>query len=162
MNIISSDFEHGQEIPQKFGYNFENINPRLEISEIPPYTKSLALVMDDPDALEAVGKVWIHWLVCDIIQNLEMEKNRSIIIESGNSNGKLNMKNSAILGITDFGKIGYGGPAPPDKRHVYYFKIFALDIVLNLKDGFSKNDLDMAMQNHIIEESILSGTFTPT
>jgi len=137
--IISSDFKEGEEIPKKFGYKFENQNPIIKFHNIPENTKSLALIMDDPDAMGAVGRVWIHWLVCNFTTNTE----------------------DGISGKTDFGEIGYGGPAPPDKRHTYVFKAYALDIELDLKEGYSKQELEDAMKGHIIEDAKLTGTFAP-
>ena len=98
--------------------------------------------MDDPDAVAAVGKVWVHWLVCNISSELGN-------IENG------------INGETDFGETDYGGPAPPNGRHTYIFKAYALDTKLELVKGYSKQELEDAMKNHIIAEAKLTGTFTP-
>ena len=144
-SITSTDFKEGEEIPKKFGYKFENIPPNIIFSSLPEKTKSLALIMDDPDAKAAVGKIWVHWLVCDISinQNLDISLEKSV-------------------GKTDFDEIGYGGPAPPDKRHTYIFKGYALDVKsLNLKLGYSKNDLEQVMNGHILAQSKLTGTFIP-
>ena len=135
-SISSSDFHEGQEIPKKFGYKFENKQPEISFDNVPDGHKSTALIMDDPDAMGAVGKVWVHWLVV-------------------NNNG------SQIFGKTDFGEIGYGGPAPPDKRHTYVFKAYALDVELDLNEGYSKQELEDAMKGHIIGEAKLTGTFAP-
>ena len=161
MEILSSDFNEAGEIPKKFGYKYENVNPRLEIRNIPTNTKSVSLIMDDPDAMGAAGKVWIHWLASNIESNLNFPFKGKLIIESGYSKGKLHEENSAILGKTDFGEIGYGGPAPPDKKHTYIFKVYALDKVLNLKEGYSKTELENAMSKHIITKAKLTGTFSP-
>jgi Raf kinase inhibitor-like YbhB/YbcL family protein len=141
--ISSTNFKNGQEIPKKFGYNFENFKPEILINNIPKNTKALALVMDDPDAMEAVGKIWVHWIAFtnELIQSFSSSK----IIE----------------GINDFNEIGYGGPAPPDKRHTYIFKIYAIDSNLNLKTGFTKLELIDSIRGHIIGESQLTGNFSP-
>jgi len=89
--------------------------------------------------MAAVGKVWLHWLVCNFLGSI----------------------NNGINGKTDFGEIGYGGPAPPDKRHTYVFKAYALDTELDLKEGYSKQELEDAMKGHIIGEAKLTGTFAP-
>ena len=141
-SITSSDFKEREEIPKKFGYNFENKEPELDFDNIPENSQSLALIMDDPDAMGVVGKVWVHWLVFGSID-------------------KFPNRNLRINGKTDFGEIGYGGPAPPDKRHTYVFKGYALDAVLDLKEGYSKQELEEAMQGHIIAEAKLTGTFAP-
>ena len=138
-SISSSDFNEVDEIPKKFGYKFENKQPKIDFKNIPNTTKTIALVMDDPDAMGAVGKVWVHWLEYHDVNDIT----------------------STIQGKTDFGEIGYGGPAPPDKRHTYVFKAYALDNVLDLKEGYSKQELEDAMKDHIIAETKLTGTFAP-
>ena len=144
-SIESIDFSDGEEIPKKFGYHFENIPPRIIFKNIPKNTQSLALIMDDPDAMAAVGKIWVHWLVCDIPINQEFFKEMM-----------------GTLGKTDFNEIGYGGPAPPDKQHTYIFRVYALNLSkLNLSTGYSKIDLENAMKNHILDEATIKGTFSP-
>ena len=138
MELTSNDFQEGNEIPKKFGYKYENEQPNVEFSSVPSETKTLAIIMDDPDAMGAVGKVWVHWLQ---YHNLS--------------------KSSPIEGKTDFDEIGYGGPAPPDGRHTYIFKAYALDTELELKEGFSKQELEDAMKGHILAEAKLTGTFAP-
>ena len=135
-SIISTDFNEGDEIPKKFGFKFENEEPDISFVRPPSSTTTLALIMDDPDAMAAVGKVWVHWLQ---YHNLN--------------------ETSPIEGKTDFGEIGYGGPAPPDGRHTYVFKGYALDTQLDLKEGYSKQELENAMKGHIIAEAKLTGTF---
>ena len=149
LKLTSSDFEDGGEIPRECGYKNGNKVPPLTISGIPEGTKSLALVMDDPDAMGAVGKVWVHWTVWDIDPT---------IAEIGE-----NLRDVLREGITDFGKVGYGGPAPPDKRHTYVFKLYALDCkVLPCIGGkATKPEVETAMEGHIIEQAILKGTYAP-
>jgi len=161
MELTSTDFQEGSEIPKKFGYKFDNVNPELEITDIPKTTKSVALIMDDPDAMGAVGKVWVHWLACNIQFNVDFAARWHLVIMRGYGGGTLNMENSGILGKTDFGEIGYGGPAPPDGRHTYIFKVYALDVSLDLDEGYSKQELEDAMKGHIIAEAKLTGTFAP-
>lgn len=148
MKLESPSFSDGQEIPKKHGYKTQNVSPPLKIKDVPKDAKSLALIMDDPDAMGAVGKVWVHWLVWNIEPTVtEIPENT---VPSG-----------CLQGKTDFGEIGYGGPAPPDKRHTYVFKLYALDTILNLPQGSTKSELLKAMENHIIEEATLTGTFAP-
>ena len=139
MELTSSDFQEGNEIPKKFGYKHGNNQPNIEFNLVPSEAKTLAIIMDDPDAMKAVGKVWVHWLTYHNVTD----------------------PNSKIEGKTDFGEIGYGGPAPPDGRHTYIFKAFALDTKLDLKEGYSKQELEDAMKDHIIVEAKLTGTFAP-
>ncbi|MSS85635.1 MAG: YbhB/YbcL family Raf kinase inhibitor-like protein [Nitrosopumilus sp.] len=138
-SIISNDFNEGEEIPKEFGYKFENKEPKLVFKNIPEGTKSIGLIMDDPDAMAAVGKIWVHWL------QYFNYPSQNLIIE----------------GKTDFGEIGYGGPAPPNGRHTYIFKAYALDIVPDLKEGYSKLELENTMKGHVLAEAKLTGTFTP-
>ena len=137
-SITCSDFDEGAEIPKKFGYKFENEEPNSSFNRPPSSTTTLALIMDDPDAMGAVGKVWLHWLQ---YHNLT--------------------ESSPVEGKTDFDEIGYGGHAPPDGRHTYIFKAYALDTELELKEGFSKQELEGAMKDHILAEAKLTGTFAP-
>ena len=138
-SITSSNFDEGEEIPKEFGYKFENKEPKLDFKNVPKGTISIGLIMDDPDAMAAVGKIWVHWL-----QYFDYPS-QNLIIE----------------GKTDFGEIGYGGPAPPNGRHTYIFKGYAVDVKLDLKEGYSKQDLEDAMKGHIIAKTKLTGTFAP-
>ena len=142
LQLTSSAFSYGDEIPRQFGYKNGNEEPPLTINGIPEGTKSLALIMDDPDAMGAVGMVWVHWVVWNI-------------------NPDTKRFNDALEGMTDFGEVGYGGPAPPDKRHTYVFKLYALDTKLDLSNESTKADLEKAMEGHIIEQATLTGTYAP-
>ena len=145
LKLTSSAFSDGGEIPRECGYKNGNKVPPLTVSGIPEGTKSLALIMDDPDAMEPAGKVWVHWVVWNMdltflpsIENLDK-----------------------IEGMTDFGEVGYGGPAPPDKRHTYVFKLYALDSELDLPTESTKADVEKAMEGHILEQTQLTGTYAP-
>ena len=144
LQLTSNAFSHGGEIPRKCGYKNGNEKPPLTINGVPEGTKSLALIMDDPDAMGAVGKVWVHWVVWNIDPTTT------------------ELENLTEEGMTDFGEEGYGGPAPPDKRHTYVFKLYALDRNL---DAFpyneTKADVEKAMEGHIIEQATLTGTYAP-
>jgi hypothetical protein len=142
LQLTSSAFSSGDEIPRQFGYKNGNEAPPLTISGVPEGTKSLALIMDDPDAMGAVGKVWVHWIVWNI-------------------NPDTKRFDDALEGMTDFGEQGYGGPAPPDKRHTYVFKLYALDNTLEIPNKSSKADVEKAMESHIIEQTQLTGTYAP-
>ena len=144
LQLTSSAFSYGDEIPRQFGYKNGNEEPPLTINGVPEGTKSFTLIMDDPDAMGAVGKVWVHW----VIWNINPDTKRF---------------NDALEGMTDFGEQGYGGPAPPDKRHTYVFKLYALDCKeLTCADGeATKADVEKAMEGHIIEQTQLTGTYAP-
>ena len=137
LSIFSTDFQEGGEIPKICGYKHGNEKPELDFMGMENMPGPWAMIMDDPDAMAAVGKVWGHWL------------------EYGNTD------DSVTEGKNDFGEIGYGGPAPPDGRHTYIFKLYELDTDLDLKEGFSKQELEDAMKGHIIAEAKLTGTYAP-
>ena len=145
LKLTSSAFSDGGEIPREYGYKNGNREPQLTIGGTPEGTKSLALIMDDPDAMEAVGKVWVHWVAWNMAPtNTELE----------------NLDKAE--GMTDFGEVGYGGPAPPDKRHTYVFKLYALDDELGLSnDDVTKADVEKAMEGHIVDQATLTGTYAP-
>ena len=168
LKLMSSSFEDGGEIPRECGYKNGNEQPTLRIFEIPDEAKSLALIMDDPDAMGAVGKVWVHWVVWHIIpyENDYASGTRHDEIENLCEERLFSSSAGADRfheGITDFGESGYGGPAPPDKRHTYIFKLYALDCKeLTCADGeATKADVEKAMEGHIIEQTTLTGTYAP-
>ena len=172
-SISSEDFKEGGEIPKQCGYKHGNKPPRLIIKNIPEGTVSLAIIMDDPDAMGAVGKVWVHWLGCNIIPDPERVQSREMhySIEELEDRRELQaMDNSPDMGVgelfatsgkTDFGENSYGGPAPPDKRHTYIFKAYALGTHIELEDGYSKQELEDAMKGNIIAGAQLTGTYAP-
>jgi len=145
MRLTSDAFSDGGEIPRECGYKNGNKEPTLAISGLPDETESLALIMDDPDAMGAVGKVWVHW----VAWNINSYGPGVVDVMTGTE------------GMTDFGEVGYGGPAPPDKRHTYVFKLYALDSELDLPDKSTKADVEKAMEGHIIEQTQLTGTYAP-
>jgi len=106
--------------------------------------------MDDPDAMEAVGKVWVHWIIWNIYPACT-----EISADARPFASK--------EGTNDFGIVGYGGPAPPDKRHTYIFKLYALDTELlkRISNASTKADVEKAMEGHIIEQTQLTGTYAP-
>ncbi len=146
LKLTSSAFSDGGEIPRECGYKNGNEQPPLTINGIPKGTKSLTIIMDDPDAMEAVGKVWVHWVVWNL---------------TWFADGKPSWGRPTKQGMTDFGEVGYGGPAPPDKTHTYVFKLYALDSELNLPGESTKADVEKAMEGHIIEQTQLTGTYAP-
>ena len=146
--LSSPAFDDKGEIPKKYGYKNENSSPPLSISNVPSECKSLALIMDDPDAKKAVGKTWTHWLVWNIRSDTVK------IVESSIPNG-------CVQGMSDFGSAKYGGPAPPDKVHTYVFILYALDSTLDLKAGADAAALRAAMDGHVLEEAKLVGTYVP-
>ncbi len=144
MKLSSPEFKDGEKIPEKAGYMEENTNPELRIEEVPEQASSLVLIMDDPDALEPAGKIWDHWIVYDIPPSTSK-------IGSGESPG--------TEGRTDFRETGYNGPNPPDGEHTYVFTIYALDTKLGLPKGASKEEVEDAMESHIIKKTELKGRY---
>jgi len=146
--LESEAFDNGGVIPRKYGYKNGNQSPPLKISGTPENASSLALIMDDPDAMGAVGKVWVHWVLWNIDPSTMELKENSI-------------PSDCLEGKTDFGEIGYGGPAPPDKEHTYIFKLYALDQKLTADKSSTKKQIEKAMNNHIIAETKLEGRYSP-
>jgi Raf kinase inhibitor-like YbhB/YbcL family protein len=149
MELKSSAFEHGGMIPSRFTCDGEDISPALEWESLPEGTKSLALICDDPDA--PVG-TWVHWVYYNIPadskglpEKVETDENP----QCGGSQGR-----------SDFGSIGYGGPCPPGGTHRYFFKLYALDTILELEPGASKNELLKAMEGHILEQTEFMGKYS--
>jgi len=148
LELTSPAFADGGPIPDEYGYTAENVNPPLEIDGVPSEAESLALVMDDPDAVEPAGKVWDHWVVWNI------DPETSTIPEDWDASG-------AVQGQNDYGEQTYGGPNPPDKEHTYRFRLYALDQHLELDAGATKADLESAMSGSVVAEAQLEGTYAP-
>jgi len=148
-SISSSSFSQGEEIPRKFTCDGADVSPELNWTGAPTGTQSFALIADDPDA--PVG-TWTHWVLYDLpAQTMVLLEGVSKVDEvpSGGRQGR-----------NDFRKIGYGGPCPPPgKAHRYFFKLYALDRMLNLKPGSSKQEVEQAMQNHILGKTELMGKY---
>jgi Raf kinase inhibitor-like YbhB/YbcL family protein len=147
MKLASDAFKHNEKIPSKYTCLGLDINPPLTISEVPEKTKSLALIMDDPDVpkkMRADG-MWIHWVVYNIDP-----KTRSI---------KENVPTLGTLGKNTGGMNRYMGPCPPDREHRYYFKLYALDSMLDLAPGATKEELLNAMEGHILAQCELMGRY---
>lgn len=146
LTLRSPAFNDGGEIPEKHGYTADNVNPRLEIFGVPEGTQSLVLIMDDPDAVEPAGKVWDHWVLYDIPPETRQ-------IRGAEAPG--------TEGVTDYGEVGYGGPNPPDKQHTYVFTLYAVDTELGLDEGASKEEVEDAIEGHVIGKAVLTGTYAP-
>ena len=148
MEIKSSSFNNEAMIPAKYSYDGKNISPPLTWSGAPKETKSFALVCDDPDA--PVG-TWVHWVMFD------MPANRNFLPESISSQEEI--AGTGKNGINNFGNYGYDGPYPPGGTHRYYFKLYALDTMLNLNAKVSKEVLLAAMQGHVLAEAQVMGKY---
>ena len=144
MKISSPAFQEGGPIPEKFSKNGQNVNPELRIEGAPAEAKSLALIVDDPDA--PVG-LFTHWLVWNI------DPKTTRVAENS-------APTAGVQGLNDFGKRNYGGPCPPSGTHRYFFKIFALDTKLELKPGARRAELDAAMRGHTLAQGELMGRYS--
>ncbi len=151
MTLTSPAFADGGVIPRKYGYKNGNTSVPLSINDIPQGTVSLALIMDDPDAMGAVGKVWVHWVLWNIISpdsKVEIKEN--------------SVPSDCLEGETDFGSVSYGGPAPPDKEHTYVFTLYALDGTLDIPKGSTKAQVEAAINKaRILEQVTLKGRYSP-
>lgn len=150
LQLTSPVFDDGEPIPDEYGYTARDVNPPLDVSGVPDETESLALVVDDPDAVEPAGKVWDHWVVWNV------DPGREHIPEDWSPEFE-----GAVEGQNDYGERGYGGPNPPDRPHTYRFRLYALDTELDLPAGSTKADLEDAMAGHVLAEAELDGTFAP-
>ena len=149
LSIKSPAFNDGDTMDAKYTCKGEDISPPLSWEGAPAGTKSFALICDDPDA---PFMTWVHWVVYDIPADVSG-------LEEGLPKDK-ELPNGARQGTTDFRRIGYGGPCPPPGNpHRYFFKLYALDAMLNLKPGLTKKALLKAMEGHILEEAQIIGKF---
>ena len=140
MQLKSPNFDNNRVIPSKFTCQGEDINPELIIENIPDGTKSLVLIVDDPDA---PNRTWDHWVMWNIPLISKIEENSA----------------PGIQGLNDFGQHNYGGPCPPSGKHRYMFKLFALDVELSIDGNSKKNDVEKAMESHILDQSLLVGLY---
>ncbi len=149
MKLTSKAFDHNGIIPPQFTCDGEDISPPLIWSEAPADTKSLALICDDPDA---PGKNWVHWVVYNLPPS-------TCYLGEAVPEGR-NIPDGGLQGINDFRKLSYGGPCPPGGTHRYFFKIYALDKMLDLEPGATKAELEVAMKGHIIAQQELMGRYS--
>jgi len=143
MRISSAEFKNKEMMPKKFTCQGDDINPSLIIEDVPKEAKSLALIMDDPDAPK---RVFVHWVMFNIPIVSKIDENSALGIE----------------GMNTAEKKGYMGPCPPSGVHRYFFKLYALDSMLDLDENATKVDLEKAMQQHILAQAELIGLYTKT
>ena len=152
MQILSPSFTPLGSIPQKYTCEGTDTSPPLAWSGVPPSAKSLALIVDDPDAPDpnAPKLTWVHW----VVYNLPAQTTALAESPAGKS-----LPQGAREGLNDWKKTGYGGPCPPIGRHRYFFKLYALDIVLPNLGRPSKAELLKAMEGHVVASAELVGTY---
>jgi Raf kinase inhibitor-like YbhB/YbcL family protein len=149
MVLSSTAFKEGEKIPVTYTCDGQDISPALMWDEPPEQTESFALIVDDPDA---PGSVFTHWVLFNIPINIHQ-------LEEGIPTQD-QLENGVLQGKNGFGRIGYGGPCPPQSStHRYRFTVYALDQKLNLKAGVSKKQVVDAMQGHILAQGQLTGTY---
>ena len=143
IQITSPAFTEGSLIPKKHSCDSEDVSPALAWTGVPQGAKSLALIMDDPDA---PGRAFVHWVLFNIPANIDK-------LPEGSTG-------SGVPGTNNFRKAGYNGPCPPaNATHRYFFKLYALDTELKLSPGASKSDVENAMQGHILASGQLVGKY---
>lgn len=156
MLLTSPSFNNQEPIPGKFTCDGGDFNPELLVQNVPAEAKSLALVVDDPDATG--GTTFTHWIVWNIDPKTTIIKEESV---PPGLPSVASAKEGAVEGKNDFPKIGYGGPCPPrgSKPHRYFFKLYALSSMLNLKEGANKAELEAEIQKYLLEKTELIGLY---
>ena len=143
MNIASSAFQNGEKIPSKYSCDGADVIPPLQISGVPAGAKSLAIIMDDPDSPSGT---WLHWSAWNIApETREIREGEAPI--------------GAVEGKTSFDSTGYGGPCPGRGEHRYFFRLYALDALLELPKGADRGKLETAIKGHILEQTEIHGLY---
>jgi Raf kinase inhibitor-like YbhB/YbcL family protein len=143
LRISSPAFEDNGSIPVKYTCDGANVSPPLRIDNVPSGAKSLALIVDDPDAPRGI---WVHWVVCNIDPKTRELKEDTVPEDS-------------VQGINDFETYNYGGPCPPSGTHRYFFKLYALDAPLSFSADAGKAGLEKAMRGHVIAQTQIVGLY---
>jgi Raf kinase inhibitor-like YbhB/YbcL family protein len=149
LSITSPAFKNGSSIPAEYTCISKDISPTLAWSGQPAATKSFALIMDDPDA---AGGTWVHWVIYNIPASARGLQEAAPT--------KVQLADGSLNGVNSWGNLGYGGPCPPSGTHRYFFKLYALDTMLDLPSGANKQKLLSVMQDHILAQGELMGTFS--
>jgi Raf kinase inhibitor-like YbhB/YbcL family protein len=148
MVITSPSFASGEMIPAVYTCDGRDLSPPLQWTQFPPGTRSFALISDDPDA--PMG-TWVHWVVWNIPSGVNsLEENRP---------KKDPLPGGARQGTNDFRSVGYGGPCPPSGTHRYFFRLYALDTVLELPSSTTRAQLEKAMKGHVLAQAELMGKY---
>lgn len=152
LTIRSPAFSDGGTIPSRYTCEGEDLSPPLEFGGVPDGTRSLVLIVDDPDAPDpkAPKRIWVHWLVYNLAADT------AALPEGASGSG---MPPGAKEGVNDGGEVGYGGPCPPIGQHRYFHKVFALDRMLPDLGTPNRVELEKAMQGHVLASAELMGTY---
>lgn len=149
LKVQSAAFSDEGAIPKQYTCDGRDVSPPLSWSGVPAQARSLALICDDPDAPR---KTWVHWVLFDLpAETAELPE----AVPAGETTPA-----GGIQGTNDFRKLGYGGPCPPQGTHRYLFKLYALDQDLKLPAGATKEQLERAMEGHVLEQGTLTGRYT--
>jgi Raf kinase inhibitor-like YbhB/YbcL family protein len=150
MKITSAHFDPGGEIPAVHTCQGKDLSPALAWTDVPANAKSLALIVDDPDAPDpaAPKMTWVHWVLYDVPSSAK-----------GLPEGARDLPAGTRDGLNDWKRTGYGGPCPPIGRHRYFFKLYALDTVLSDLGKPTKQQLEKAMSGHVVGQAELIGTY---
>jgi Raf kinase inhibitor-like YbhB/YbcL family protein len=150
LQLTSSAFSRGGEIPAKYTCEGNDVSPPLAWSGVPANARSLALVVDDPDAPDpaAPQRTWVHWVLYNIPPGAGSLAEAVQALPAG-----------TLEGLNDWGRGGYGGPCPPIGRHRYFHKLYALDVVLPDLGRPAKARLEAQMKGHIVAQAELVGTY---
>jgi len=143
MNLSSSVFTNGETIPEKYTCDGEDISPVININGVPKNTKDIVLIFDDPDSPSGT---WTHWTIWNIPPETNQIKENSV-------------PDGVTEGMTSFGNIGYGGPCPGSGVHRYFFKIYAMDKVVNLDRGASIEELEKEIEEGVIDKAEIMATY---
>lgn len=143
MKIESTVFKNNELIPPKYTCDGENVNPPLVIDDVPENAKSLVLIVDDPDAPRGT---WVHWTVWNINPYIKGIPENSC-------------PQNAVEGMTDSGRPGYSGPCPPSGTHRYFFKLFALNMILDIDTSKGATDVEKEMEGSILAKAQLVGLY---
>lgn len=150
MKLVSEAFTHESPIPKKYTCEGQDISPPLSWSGVPNHARTLALVVDDPDAPDPAKpqRTWVHWVLYDIPADV-----------TGLPEGATRLPAGTREGMNDWKRTGYGGPCPPIGRHRYFFKLYALDTELSDLGRPNKAELEKAMRGHVLAQTELLGTY---
>lgn len=152
IKIKSSVFEEGESIPTKYTCNGINVSPPLEWTSLPENTVSIAIICEDPDAVTIAGYVWCHWIIFNLPSDINSLPEHIMTREI--------LDNNAAQGLNDFGRVGYGGPCPPNGTHHYYYKIYALDIKLELPPQTTRKAFLESINGHILDQGQIMAIYT--
>ncbi len=144
IKVASTSFPTNGTIPKEYTCDGQNINPKLMIENVPINASSLVLIVDDPDSPSGIFTHWLVWNIDPKIKEIKVN----------------NIPKDAQTGENDFGRVGYGGPCPNQGTHRYFFRVYALDTVLNLPPGAKRSELTSSIAGHIIDKGELMGKYS--